>query len=97
MEKKWIFKKQIEQEQVDQFRSEREVSPSIAQLLLQRDIDTYDKANTFFNPSLSDLHYPFLMKWMHQALALLNKTLEGNEKIILYGDYDFNGTTVVRF
>ncbi|HLU88032.1 MAG TPA: single-stranded-DNA-specific exonuclease RecJ [Taishania sp.] len=95
MEKKWIFKKQIEQEQVDQFRSELKVSPIIAQLLLQRDIDTYDKANTFFNPSLSDLHDPYLMKGMHQAVALLNKTLESNEKILLYGDYDVDGTTAV--
>ncbi len=69
--------------------------PAIAELLVQRGITTVDQAEHFFNPSLSDLHDPFLMRDMDRAVNRLNKAMGAKEKILVYGDYDVDGTTAV--
>ena len=70
-------------------------SPAIAELLVQRGITSVEQAERFFNPSLSDLHDPFLMKDMDKAVNRLNKAIGAKEKILIYGDYDVDGTTAV--
>lgn len=70
-------------------------SPAIAELLVQRGISSVAEAEHFFNPSLSDLHDPFLMKDMDKAVNRLNKAMGAKEKILIYGDYDVDGTTAV--
>ena len=70
-------------------------SPVIAELLVQRGITTVDDAEHFLNPSLSDLHDPFLMQDMDKAVDRLNKAMGSKEKILVYGDYDVDGTTAV--
>jgi single-stranded-DNA-specific exonuclease len=67
----------------------------IATLLVQRGIENYQQAKTFFRPSLEDLHDPFLMKDMHLAVARIEKAIENNENILIFGDYDVDGTTSV--
>ncbi len=71
------------------------VNEILARLLIQRNIDTYDKAKTFFRPSLSHLHDPFLMKDMEKAIKRLLEAIRIGEKIMIYGDYDVDGTTSV--
>jgi len=71
------------------------ISPTLASILCQRGICTYEEAKRFFRPSLSDLHDPFLMKGMDKAVNRLNEALHKSEKILVYGDYDVDGTTSV--
>jgi single-stranded-DNA-specific exonuclease len=71
------------------------ISHISAQLLIQRGIDTPEKGLKFFHPELKDLHDPFLMKDMDKAVARLNSALRDNERILVYGDYDVDGTTAV--
>ncbi|WP_405330632.1 single-stranded-DNA-specific exonuclease RecJ [Leeuwenhoekiella sp. LLG6367-2.1] len=71
------------------------IPTKIATLLVQRGIDTYDKARQFFRPSLEDLHNPFLMKDMDKAVSRINTAFEREENILVYGDYDVDGTTSV--
>lgn len=70
-------------------------APVIAQLLTQRGITTDEEADKFFRPSLADLHDPFLMPGMDKAVARLNHAMGKKEKIMIYGDYDVDGTTAV--
>ena len=67
----------------------------MATLLLERGIETYDAAKKFFRPSLNDLHDPFLMKDMDKAVARIEKAIANQENILVYGDYDVDGTTSV--
>lgn len=69
--------------------------PQIASLLIQRDIHTPEDAHAFFNPSLDDLHDPFLMRDMDKAVVRIQQALGDGEKILVYGDYDVDGTTAV--
>lgn len=71
------------------------IDPLFCRLLVQRGIKTFEEARTFFRPSLDDLHNPFLMKDMDLAVERLDKALKGDERILLYGDYDVDGTTSV--
>lgn len=71
------------------------VDTIIATLLVQRGIETYDQAKKFFRPSLTELHDPFLMKDMDQAVLRIQKAITNNENIMVYGDYDVDGTTSV--
>ena len=70
-------------------------SPAIAELLVQRGVSSVEEAKHFFAPSLSDLHDPFLMNDMDKAVNRLNKAMGSKEKILVYGDYDVDGTTAV--
>lgn len=81
----------IEAELAPQFTN----CPAISHLLAQRGIESVDDAQRFLNPSLSDLHDPFLMRDMDKAVNRLNKAMGAKEKILIYGDYDVDGTTAV--
>ena len=75
--------------------AELELSPAIGLLLIQRGVSTVETAKKFFRPNLNDLHDPFLMPDMYKAVKRLNKALGNKEKILVYGDYDVDGTTAV--
>ncbi|HEY6913804.1 MAG TPA: single-stranded-DNA-specific exonuclease RecJ [Paludibacter sp.] len=93
----WIYRTLTEQqiEIQKKLAEELSISPVLAQLLVQRDIVTFEEARRFFRPDLSDLHDPFLMADMHNAVNRLTKAMQKNEKIMVYGDYDVDGTTSV--
>lgn len=95
MEKIWNFKKQGDQNEVKHLSAALNVNMVIARLLVQRGIKTYNEAKAFFRPRLSDLHNPFLMKDMEKAVERLEQAIENQEKVIVYGDYDVDGTTSV--
>ncbi len=71
------------------------VETTIAKLLVQRGIESYDEAKAFFRPNLSDLHDPYLMKDMDKAVERIEKAIENGENILVFGDYDVDGTTSV--
>ncbi len=91
----WIFKPLPPQEVVRKLSAELNISEVLAQLLAQRGITTFEEARHFFRPSIDDLHDPFLMKDMQKAVRRLNKALEEGEAILIYGDYDVDGTSSV--
>lgn len=82
-------------EELQNLQSALKIHPIFCQILLQRGIKTYDAAKQFFRPSLKDLHDPFLMKNMVLAVHRLIHALKNKQKIMLYGDYDVDGTTAV--
>ncbi|MDR0414171.1 MAG: single-stranded-DNA-specific exonuclease RecJ [Prevotellaceae bacterium] len=95
MEKRWIRKADGDSQVVAGLVSALSVERTLANLLVQRGISTYDEAKAFFRPQLGDLHDPFLMKDMDKAVARLEKAVDSGEKILIYGDYDVDGTTAV--
>lgn len=97
VENKWkIYPLTNEQEQIkNKLAEELEISPILTQLLVQRGITTFEDAKNFFRPQLSQLQDPFLMKDMDKAVERLNQALQQKEKILIYGDYDVDGTTAV--
>jgi single-stranded-DNA-specific exonuclease len=95
MEKRWRQKTLNSQVIIDQFVGRLNVPPSIGHLLLGRGIDTFEKARGFFRPDLCELYDPFLMKDMDKAVERLTNALHLREKILIYGDYDVDGTTAV--
>lgn len=95
MQKRWFIKSTPESTDVEQFRSELKIDRITAELLLQRGIQSYEEALAFLEPKLEDLHDPFLMKDMDRAVARLSKAIDENQKILLFGDYDVDGTTAV--
>lgn len=95
MEKIWNFKKQGDLNEVKHLSAALNVNMVIARLLVQRGIRTFNEAKAFFRPRLSDLHNPFLMKDMDKAVARIEQAIANKEKVIVYGDYDVDGTTSV--
>ena len=95
IEKRWVVKPQGNPEAVAAMAAATGISPVLANLLVQRGIDTLEKAKKFFNPQLSDLHDPFLMKDMDKAVERVERAVRNREKIMVYGDYDGDGTTAV--
>ena len=95
MKKRWIINTPPEQTKIEELAKKLNCHPVIANLLLQRGIDSTEKAQAFFNPSLHMLHDPFLMKDMDKAVERLDKAIAADEKILIYGDYDVDGTTAV--
>jgi len=95
MEKKWQLKPTPPEEGVKRLAAELGVDPILATLLLQRGVDTFESAREFFRPSLDLLHDPFLMKDMDTAVERLHKAVSEGEGIMVYGDYDVDGTTAV--
>ena len=94
---KWNFRTPSEEElrKRDLLAAELGLSPVICLLLVQRGITSPEEAKRFFKPNLNDLHDPFLMPDMDKAVKRLNKALGNKEKILIYGDYDVDGTTAV--
>lgn len=95
MEKKWIVKEKGDPAVVRQLADSLSVSESLANLMVQRSITSKGEAEAFFNPSLDYLHDPFLMKDMNIAVDRISTAVKKNEKILVYGDYDVDGTTAV--
>lgn len=95
MKKRWVIKEQGDAEAVMALAQEANVSRQIANLLVQRGIYTSAETKIFFHPELSGLHDPFLMKDMDIAISRIEKAITENEKILIYGDYDVDGTSAV--
>ena len=93
MQKRWLVNSP--QSKIEVLRAELKVDRIVATLLLQRNIQSFDAAQSFFRPSITELHDPFLMKDMDRAVERLNDAILNNEKILLFGDYDVDGTTAV--
>ena len=95
METKWILNQQVDKQQVAEIVKVLNIDENLATLLVQRGITNYEEAKTFFRPSLSQLHDPFLMKDMDKAVDRVLQAINNNEKLLVYGDYDVDGTTAV--
>lgn len=92
---RWTLKPKSESKTVRDLQSALQVDEAVATLLVQRGIETYEDAKQFFRPSLDDLHDPFLMKDMDKAVVRIETALRNNEHILVFGDYDVDGTTSV--
>ena len=92
---RWILKPKPSPEKVKHLVNELKVDELIATLLVQRGIETFDQARQFFRPSLADLHDPYLMKDMDKAVSRIEKAIADGENILVFGDYDVDGTTAV--
>ncbi len=92
---RWTLKPKPEIAKVKHLQEALQVEEIVATLLVQRGIETFEEAKLFFRPSLDDLHDPFLMKDMDLAVTRIEKALSSNERILVYGDYDVDGTTSV--
>ena len=95
IEKRWVLKPQGDPQRTAQLAAATGIPKVLANLLVQRGIDTYESVSRFFNPKLSDLHDPFLMKDMDKAVRRIDEAVSRGEKIMVYGDYDVDGTTAV--
>ncbi len=95
MDQRWIIKNTPDNKKVEKLSEEINVNPVLSSILIQRGIDTYKKAKSYFRPSLSGLHDPFLMEDMDLAIERLNRAIHNGENILIYGDYDVDGTTSV--
>ena len=95
MEKKWLLREGGDESVVTTLATEMAVPAAIANLMVQRGITKKKQAEEFFNPSLKTLHDPFLMKDMNRAVDRISTAIARNEKILVYGDYDVDGTTSV--
>ncbi|MEX1062805.1 MAG: single-stranded-DNA-specific exonuclease RecJ [Balneolaceae bacterium] len=90
---RWIYSELEQQNSIEELQQQLGVPCEIAQLLALRDINTFSKAKTFFRPEIGHLHDPFLMKDMEEASLRLSKAVKDAEKVLVYGDYDVDGTT----
>lgn len=95
MEKNWVIKEAGDNVVVKQLMNSLDVPHSLATLMVQRGITSFEEARSFFRPSLDNLHDPFLMKDMNIAVDRISSAIYKNEKILIYGDYDVDGTTSV--
>src|SRR5581483_1863380 len=94
LQKRWNILT-VDEEKVQQLYATLKVHPVLCKILAQRTIDDFDKAKLFFRPQLSDLHDPWLMKDMEKAVTRILQAIDNNEKILVFGDYDVDGTTAV--
>jgi len=92
---RWTLKPKPDSKKVEALQEVLHIDSTIATLLVQRGIETFEDAKGFFRPSLDDLHDPFLMKDMDKAVARIEKAIANKENILVYGDYDVDGTTSV--
>ncbi len=93
--KKWVQKPLPNPETVDKLANELNISATLATLIAQKGLTTYEEAKTFFNPSLEVLPNPFQMHGMEKAVDRIQKAIKNQEPILIYGDYDVDGTTAV--
>ena len=92
---RWTTKTKPSEEKIKHLAQALNVENFVAQLLVQRGIETFDDAKNFFRPSLEHLHDPYLMKDMDKAVERIEKAIVNNERILVFGDYDVDGTTAV--
>ena len=95
MKKNWVIKEQGNYDEACKLQGLLGVDYPIANLLVQRGIKTFEQARDFFRPQLENLHDPFLMKDMDKAVERIQKSIQSGEKVLIYGDYDVDGTTAV--
>lgn len=95
MDRRWIYKAAPSPESIKKLSEEININPFLSAVLIQRGIQDFSTAKDFFRPSLDHLHNPFLMTDMQEAVDRLKKAIDSNEKILIYGDYDVDGTTAV--
>ncbi|MBR5912159.1 MAG: single-stranded-DNA-specific exonuclease RecJ [Bacteroidales bacterium] len=95
METRWVLNETVKNQQIADLSKVLNIDENLATLLVQRGICTYEDAKTFFRPSLSQLHDPFLMKDMDKAVERVLRAINEGEKVLVYGDYDVDGTTAV--
>lgn len=95
MEKRWVIKEKGDEQVVKTLAQELDISEHLANLLVQRGVNTFEEARSFFRPDYSQIHDPFLMKDMDKAVSRILKAIRKKEKILVYGDYDVDGTTAV--
>jgi len=95
MQKRWVLAPKIERTQAERLQAELGIHPILTDLLIRRGVKTFEDSKSFFRLSLDQLHDPFLMKDMDRAVARIEQAISANEKILIYGDYDVDGTTAV--
>ena len=95
MEKQWRISEQLNIQVTGDLQTQLSVDRVVAQLLKQRQINTYSEAKSFFRPDLQQLHDPFLMKGMQKAIERIQAAILKNESVMIFGDYDVDGTTAV--
>ncbi len=95
MTKRWVLKQNVDPKKIKELSESLNINKTLAKLLVQRNIHTFDEARNFFRPSLEQLHDPFLMKDMEKAVSRIDEAIKNKEKILIYGDYDVDGTTAV--
>lgn len=94
-EKHWIIREDYDLETVEKLAASLGVDKIIAILLVERGVTTFEEARRFFRPALDQIHDPFLMKGMREAINRINEAIERQERIMVYGDYDVDGTSAV--
>jgi len=95
MEYVWKQKPKTSQAAIEKLGKEINVNPTLANMLINRGVESFDQAKDYFRPSLSQLHDPFLMKDMEAAVLRIERAVSNQERILVYGDYDVDGTTAV--
>ncbi|NLH33972.1 MAG: single-stranded-DNA-specific exonuclease RecJ, partial [Lentimicrobium sp.] len=95
MNKRWVIKERGDPEIVQRLSHELNINTLLTNLLVQRGIKTFNEARSFFRPKLLHLHDPFLLKDMDKAIERIENAIRRQEKILIYGDYDVDGTTAV--
>ncbi len=95
MKRRWVKKEQGDKETIQHLSEVLNINKHLANILVQRGITTFDDAHSFFRPTLDKLHDPFLMMDMDKAVFRIEQAIENKEKILVYGDYDVDGTTAV--
>jgi single-stranded-DNA-specific exonuclease len=95
MNKNWVLKSSGDENVISSLSRELDIERPLAQLLVQRGITTFKEAKDYFRPDLSNLHDPFLMKDMDVAVQRIQDAIQAGEKVLVYGDYDVDGTTAV--
>ena len=92
---RWNLKSKPQKEKVQALQNALQVDETVATLLVQRGIETFEQAKQFFRPTLEDLHDPYMMKDMDKAVNRIELAIANNERILVFGDYDVDGTTAV--
>src|SRR4051812_4554679 len=95
MQKRWTTRNHPDKDITEALSATINVNKVLSGILVQRGIDNFDGARKFFRPQYSDLHDPFAMKGMKEAIDRIDAAIAANEKILVYGDYDVDGTTAV--
>ena len=91
----WVIKENNDNESVKRLSNELNISPILSSMLVNRRVKTFDEAKKFFRPNFEMLHDPFLMKDMSLAVERIQKAIQKNESIMIFGDYDVDGTSSV--
>lgn len=95
MQKRWVLRPRQDHDKVSKLKERLNIGEVIADLLVARDISTFEEAREFFRPELQQLHDPFLMRDMEKAISRIRYAISKGERILIYGDYDVDGTTAV--